>query len=144
MWGRLPFDTLGQREFRTRDLEVSFRGRGQEARFEAATVADLRAATARYPADAGLRSLIKDLRSNSSDFARLWDTGMVGVHETDTKTVHHPDVGVLTLDCDVLMVPGSDLRIVAYTAAPGSDASDRLRLLNVIGTQAMTENSTPA
>ncbi|WP_442812553.1 MmyB family transcriptional regulator [Streptomyces sp. NBC_01210] len=68
----------------------------------------------------------------------------MGVHETDTKTVRHPDVGVLTLDCDVLMVPGSDPRIVAYTAAPGSDASDRLGLLNVIGTQAMTENSTQA
>ncbi|WP_406301200.1 helix-turn-helix transcriptional regulator [Streptomyces sp. NBC_00885] len=116
----------------------------QEARFEAAVVADLRAATARYPTDAGLRSLIKDLRSNSTDFARLWDTGIVGVHETDTKTIHHPDVGILTLDCDVLMAPGGDLRIVAYTAAPGSDASDRLGLLNVIGTQDMTENSTPA
>ncbi|WP_314242027.1 helix-turn-helix transcriptional regulator [Streptomyces kutzneri] len=116
----------------------------QEARFEAAVVADLRAATARYPTDAGLRSLIKDLRGNSTDFARLWDTQVVGVHETDTKAIHHPDVGTITLDCDVLMVPGSDLRIVAYTAAPGTDASDRLGLLNVIGTQAMTENSTPA
>ncbi|MFD9338502.1 helix-turn-helix transcriptional regulator [Streptomyces sp. NPDC060028] len=116
----------------------------QEARFEAAVVADLRAATARYPTDAGLRSLIKDLRGNSTAFAHLWDSGIVGVHATDTKTIHHPDVGTLTLDCDVLMAPGSDLRIVAYTAAPGSDASGRLALLNVIGTQAMTENSTPA
>ncbi|MEU4212402.1 helix-turn-helix transcriptional regulator [Streptomyces sp. NPDC026206] len=117
---------------------------GQEARFEAAVVADLRAATARYPTDAGLRSLIRELRATSTDFARLWDTGIVGVHETDTKTVHHPDAGILTLDCDVLMVPGSDLRIVACTAAPDSDASERLRLLDVIGTQAMTEYSTPA
>jgi transcriptional regulator with XRE-family HTH domain len=116
----------------------------QEARFEAAVVADLRAATARYPADAGLRCLIKDLRGVSTQFARLWDTGIVGVHETDTKTIHHPDVGTLTLDCDVLIAAGSDLRIVAYTAAPGSDAADRLKLLNVIGTQAMTEDRTPA
>ncbi|MGW1620620.1 helix-turn-helix transcriptional regulator [Streptomyces sp. NPDC002172] len=115
----------------------------QEARFEAALVADLRAATARYPADAGLRSLIKDLRGVSTDFARLWDTGIVGIHESDTKTVHHPDVGTFTFDCDVLVAPGSDLRIVAYTAAPDSDAADRLRLLNVIGTQALTEHSTP-
>ena len=107
-------------------------------------VADLRAATARYPTDAGLRSLIKDLRGNSTDFARLWDTGIVAVHETDTKTIHHPDVGILTLDCDVLMAPGSDLRIVAYTAAPGSDACDRLGGLNVIGAQDMIEDSTPA
>jgi transcriptional regulator with XRE-family HTH domain len=116
---------------------------GQEDAFRAAVVADLRAASARYPADAGLRSLIKDLREVSTDFARLWDSGIVGVHKSDTKTVHHPDVGTFTLDCDVLTVPGSDLRIVAHTAAPGSDAADRLRLLNVIGTQAMAEGSTP-
>lgn len=115
----------------------------QEGRFEAAVVADLRSASARYPADADLRSLIKDLRGVSTDFAHLWDAGIVGVHESDTKTVHHPDVGPFTLDCDVLMAPGSDLRIVAYTTAPGSDTADRLRLLNVIGTQAMTEDSTP-
>ena len=37
---------------------------------------------------------------------------------------------------------GSDLRIVAYTAAAGSDAADRLALLNVVGTQAMNEDAT--
>ncbi|QFY13074.1 helix-turn-helix domain-containing protein [Nonomuraea phyllanthi] len=115
----------------------------QEAVFEAAMVADLRAATARYPADAGLRALIKDLRAASPGFARLWDTGIVDVHESGTKTIHHPDVGTFGIDCDVLVTPGSDLRIVIYTAAPGSDAADRLRLLDVIGTQTMTEDSTP-
>jgi transcriptional regulator with XRE-family HTH domain len=113
----------------------------QEARFEAAVVADLRAATARYPADPGLRSLIKDLRSASSDFALLWDTGIVGVHESDTKTVLHPDLGILAVDCDVLVAPGTDLRIVAYTADADSDTADKLKLLTVIGTQAMTEDS---
>ncbi|EIV96116.1 helix-turn-helix transcriptional regulator [Frankia sp. QA3] len=115
----------------------------QEVRFRAAMVGDLRAAAARYPADAGLRALIKDLRAASTAFADLWDAGAVGVHEAVTKTVHHPTVGVLTLDCDVLTAPGADLRIVAYTAAPGSDAADRLRLLDVIGTQAMAADSTP-
>jgi hypothetical protein len=37
----------------------------------------------------------------------------------------------------VLTVRGSDLRIVAYTAPPGSDAAGKLRLLAVIGTQSM-------
>ncbi|MEU0392231.1 hypothetical protein ABZ208_05490 [Streptomyces sp. NPDC006208] len=102
------------------------------------------AATARYPADTDLRSLIKDLRGVSADFAHLWDSGIVGVHESDTKIVHHPGVGTLTLDCDVRMAPGSDLRVVAYTAVPGSDAADKLGLLRVIGTRAMTEDSFPA
>lgn len=111
----------------------------QRARFETATVADLRSATARYPADRPLRTLIADLRRASDHFARLWDSQAVGAHTMDTKTVHHPDVGPLVLDCDVLNAPGSDLHVVVHTAAPGTDAADKLSLLAVIGTQAMTE-----
>ncbi|MFV2196975.1 helix-turn-helix domain-containing protein [Nocardiopsis sp. LOL_012] len=108
---------------------------GQRSQFEAALVADLRVASVRYPADAGLRSLVTDLRGTGAEFVRLWDSGVVGVHEAHTKTVRHPDVGTLSLDCDVLTVPGADLRIVAYTAVPGGDDVDRLELLDVIGSQ---------
>lgn len=38
---------------------------------------------------------------------------------------------------------GEGTGIVTYTAAPDSDAADRLKLLNVIGTQALTEHSAP-
>lgn len=107
------------------------------ARFEAAMITDLRAARARYPADAGLLSLVEDLRSASADFARQWDAGVVGEHVSNHKTVLHPAVGPLVLDCDVLAVPGSDLRIVVYTAAAGSEDADRLRLLGTIGTQVL-------
>jgi len=109
----------------------------QEAAFEASAVADLRSATARYPQDAGLRRLVADLCAASSRFAALWKARAVGVHQADHKTIEHPAVGPVTLDCDVLTVPGSDLRIVAYTAPPASDAADQLKLLAVIGTQAM-------
>ena len=43
----------------------------------------------------------------------------------------------LTLDCDVLTVAGSDLRIMIYTAEPGTEDADRLALLTVVGTQAL-------
>ncbi|GAA2114172.1 helix-turn-helix transcriptional regulator [Streptomyces synnematoformans] len=115
----------------------------QQSRFEAAAVADLRAATARYPTDTALHSLIKDLRAVSTGFVRLWDSATVGAHEPHTRTIHHPKAGMLTLDCDILTAPGSDLRIVAFTTAPGTDAADRLKLLNVIGIQAMTEQDAP-
>ena len=77
------------------------------------------------------------MRAASTRFAQLWETRAVGTHEADRKTVHHPEVGSLTLDCDVLTADASDLRIVAYTAPPGSDAAGKLRLLAVIGTQTM-------
>ncbi|MEV6370997.1 helix-turn-helix transcriptional regulator [Micromonospora musae] len=110
----------------------------QERRgLEAALVADLRVAAGRYPADPRLRRLIGQLRTGSARFAELWDAGAVGRHEAARKTVEHPRVGALTLDCDVLTVAGSDLRIMVYTAAPGTEDAERLALLTVLGTQSV-------
>lgn len=102
--------------------------------FEVGMVADLRVTTARYPTDPGLRSLLKDLLGIPA-FERLWNEHVVSHHEMATKTVDHPTLGLLTLDCDVLTVSGSGLRIAAYTAPPGSEAADKLKLLSVIGVQ---------
>lgn len=104
----------------------------------AAFVSDLRAASARYPKDTRLAALVDELRNQSSDFTALWDSGVVGVHEPLTKTVRHATVGELTLDCDILAALGTDLRIMAFTAADGSETAERLRLLGVIGVQALT------
>lgn len=84
-----------------------------------------------------MRHLIAELRANSERFADLWDFGAVGRHEASRKTVDHPQVGVVTLDCDVLGVAGSDLRIMIYTAEPGSQDAERLELLSVLGTQTL-------
>ncbi|MET9484997.1 helix-turn-helix transcriptional regulator [Streptomyces sp. NPDC006638] len=111
----------------------------QEARFEAAVVADLRAATVRYPTDEKLRFLIGDLRRVSSRFGQLWNSRIAGFHDSDTKTVHHPDVGPVDVDCDTLVAPGTDLRIVTCSAAPGTPEADRLKLLDVIGPERMAE-----
>ncbi|MFD6338645.1 helix-turn-helix transcriptional regulator [Streptomyces sp. NPDC060131] len=107
----------------------------QEARFEAALVADLRSATVHYPTDVRLRFLIGELRRVSNRFAVLWNSRITDSHDTGTRTIHHPDVGPVTVDCDTLTVPGCDLRIAAYSAAPGTDAAEKLRLLDVIGTE---------
>jgi hypothetical protein len=112
----------------------------QEHDFGVAVVADLRAAAARYPADAGLREVLGDLRARSAAFAEFWAAGEIAPHVSSRKRVHHPQVGVMDLDCDVLTVPGSDLRIVAYTAEPGTEAADRLALLAVVGQQSFEEH----
>lgn len=116
---------------RVRHTPESLRG------FEAALVADLRTAAGRYPADQRLRRLVEELRAHSARFAELWDSGAVGRHEAARKTIDHPQVGPLTLDCDVLTVAGSDLRIMIYTAEPGTEDAERLALLTVLGTQAL-------
>jgi hypothetical protein len=110
----------------------------QLERFRAAMVTDLRAASARYPKDADLRALIRDLRKTSDTFAALWDERPMAFHGAECKTIQHPEVGELRLDCDVLTAPGSDLRLVIYTAAPDSDTAEKLRLLSVIGLQSLS------
>lgn len=118
-----------------------FLGPGSRARhtpeslraFEAALVADLRATADRYPADQRLRRLVADLRANSGRFAELWDSGAVGRHEAGRKIIDHPDAGPLTLDCDVLTVTGGDLRVMVYTAEPGTEDAERLASLTDLG-----------
>jgi transcriptional regulator with XRE-family HTH domain len=110
----------------------------QERRaFQAVLVADLRAAADRYPADPRLRRLVADLHGASARFTELWDAGAVGTHLAARKTVDHPHVGPVTLDCDVLTVAGSDLRIMVYTAEPGTEDAERLAVITVLGTQAL-------
>jgi transcriptional regulator with XRE-family HTH domain len=110
----------------------------QRRNFRIAMITDLRAALARYPRDPELKAMVADLRSEYDEFARLWDEQVVGFHQSEQKTINHPEAGSFTIDCDVLSVPGSDLRLVVYTAAPGSEAAEKLRLLAVIGLQALT------
>jgi transcriptional regulator with XRE-family HTH domain len=96
-----------------------------------ALVADLRAALVTYPRDRGLVELVDELRSTSAEFARLWDEGAVGQHVSARKTIVHPQVGELTCDCDVLTVPGCDIRLVVYTVAAGSADAEKLEFLLV-------------
>lgn len=105
---------------------------------EVTQVADLRATALRYPSDQPLRRLIAELRANSERFAELWDAGAMGQPEAPShKTIDHPQVGTVTLDCDVLTVTGSGLRVVMYTAQPDTQDAERLALLSVLGTQTL-------
>jgi len=92
-------------------------------------VADLRA-SGRYPDDPAVRRLVDELSADSAEFARLWAEREIKIQRTLTKTTVHPLVGELELDCEILTVPGHDLRVLLFTAAPGTDSHDRLRLLH--------------
>jgi hypothetical protein len=45
------------------------------------------------------------------------------------KHLHHPELGELELDCETLLLPGTDLRLVLYTADPGSPSATALARL---------------
>jgi transcriptional regulator with XRE-family HTH domain len=89
-------------------------------RFARASVADLRAAYARYPGDPGIQALVTELLGTSARFARMWAAHEVEVRRRITKRIDHPLVGALEFECQVLHIPDTDQRLIVYCAAPGS------------------------
>ncbi|RZS91562.1 helix-turn-helix protein [Motilibacter rhizosphaerae] len=104
-----------------------------DAATEAAVVADLRRASARFPDDPRLAGLIAELLDASETFATLWAQGAVAGHREGRKAVHHPGVGPIVVDCDVLAEGDLEMKLVVLTAAPGSEDESRLRLALVAG-----------
>jgi transcriptional regulator with XRE-family HTH domain len=113
----------------------------EQAVFEARLVADLRLTAARYPADQRLKQLTRDLAAESPRFVELWESGSLEPHQDfgRHKVIDHPDVGRITLDCDMLIVAAGDLRITIYTAEPGTEDAERLALAIVLGTQSLVD-----
>nr|WP_269328900.1 helix-turn-helix transcriptional regulator [Kineosporia babensis] len=120
------------RAFTVADLPIVW-SEGQAAGFAREMVADLHTASARYPQDRELAALVTDLRGASPLFGQLWDEWRIGRRANELKTVSSPEVGPITLDCDVLSAVDSDLRLIVYTAEAGSADEEKLRLLRGMG-----------
>ncbi|MFF7356117.1 MULTISPECIES: helix-turn-helix transcriptional regulator [Streptomyces] len=90
----------------------------------------LRTAAARYPEDPEVTGLVRELRSGSEEFARLWDSHDVAAEPTLRKTFQHPLVGPVTVNCDALALADRDQQVVIYTAVPGTPSEQALRLLS--------------
>ncbi|WP_373862660.1 MmyB family transcriptional regulator [Nocardia amikacinitolerans] len=57
------------------------------------------------PERPGSRPSDDELRSGSARFDELWRAGRSGRLRSLSKTIAHPELGTLTLDCDALLVP---------------------------------------
>ena len=79
--------------------------------------------------------LVTDLQGRSEEFAALWELQEVGLRPQEVKHFVHPEVGALDLHCQSLLDPATSHALLVYTAVPGSESHERLRLLSVIGTQ---------
>jgi transcriptional regulator with XRE-family HTH domain len=113
----------------------------EHADLEAGLVADLRLSAARYPADRTLTRLVKELAAQSPRFVELWESGAPDARQEQSrhKIIDHPAVGRITLDCDTLVVAADDVRIMVFTAEPGTEDAERLALAVVLGTQTLVE-----
>jgi transcriptional regulator with XRE-family HTH domain len=106
-------------------------GLGLTEEFGPLAVGRLRAAAGQYPNDPQIRTMIDTLYQHSPEFAGLWDGRSVEVGFHPYKTMQHPVVGALDLDC----VPMRDHLLICFTAPLGNPSYDALRLLSAIGTE---------
>jgi transcriptional regulator with XRE-family HTH domain len=82
--------------------------------------------------------LAEALRAQSEEFRTLWERHEVGIRPTEMKRFVHAEVGTLELHCQTLLDPDQYHRLLVYTAEPGSDSYEKLRLLSVIGAQPLS------
>jgi transcriptional regulator with XRE-family HTH domain len=92
-------------------------------------VGALRVQVGRDPRDRDLSDLIGELSTRSDEFVERWARQNVRLHRTARKRLHNRVVGEIELTGNALELPGDDLVLIAYTADPGSQAEDQLKLL---------------
>jgi transcriptional regulator with XRE-family HTH domain len=98
-------------------------------------VADLRAAVGARPNDPTAAGLVTALLEASDEFAQLWKRHEVTVRHGDRKRIVHPTLGVIDLNCEVLLSEAQNQRLLVFSATPASQAAKQLELLTVLGRQ---------
>jgi transcriptional regulator with XRE-family HTH domain len=95
----------------------------------------LRDAHARDGAGSRAAALVDALLAASPEFAEIWaEHPVVGPH-CEPKRILHPRLGLLELHGQTLLDPDRSQGLLVFTAVPGSDSDDKLRLLPVVAGQ---------
>jgi transcriptional regulator with XRE-family HTH domain len=94
------------------------------------SVATLRLEAGRDPYDKTLTDLVGELSTRSDAFRVRWAAHDVRLHRTGIKSFHHPVVGDLHVNYDVMdLAADPGLSLIAFSAEAGSPADDALKLL---------------
>lgn len=102
------------------------------------TLAEFRAANARYPGDQWFAELIEDLKQVSPDFCRWWPHHDVRSALDGHKVIEHPLLGQLEFEHITLQVLSTpDIRIMIYTPL----AATRLKLERLLETEPILASS---
>jgi hypothetical protein len=98
-----------------------------------ALVANLRAAYGQMGPKSRAGELVAVLGKASAEFAELWERQEVAQRFADHKTLLHPELGPVEVDCQVLFTEDQSQALLVLTAAPRSEAHEKLQLLGVLG-----------
>ncbi|MEU6134366.1 helix-turn-helix transcriptional regulator [Nocardioides sp. NPDC047086] len=77
--------------------------------------------------------LVRLLETRSQEFRELWERHEVTHRFEDHKTLLHPQVGRIDVDCQVLSAQDQGQVLLVLTPVPGSEAEEKIRLLAVLG-----------
>lgn len=110
------------------------------ARHGRAVVANLRAAVGLLGSGSPAGQLVQVLQETSEEFAEIWERHEVARRYEDHKTLLHPEVGPIELDCQVLFTQDQTQALLVLTAAPRSVDAEKLALLSVVGQQQLTQS----
>lgn len=108
--------------------------REEQERHARHLVADLRAVAGRRAGDPTVNGLVDRLTAASPEFRTLWAEHEVAVRRADRKTLLHPRVGALLMDCETLVTPDLGQQLLVLTPAD-DETRERLDLLKVVGTE---------
>jgi transcriptional regulator with XRE-family HTH domain len=106
-------------------------------------VSDLRASLTHGGPDARAEAIVRRLQDESPEFSRLWNRHDVAVRADDHKTIVHPELGAIELDCQKLSTQNQAQALLVLTASPGTEAHEKLKLLSTIGTQRFGPDPAP-
>jgi transcriptional regulator with XRE-family HTH domain len=97
--------------------------------------AGLRAAVTLRGDDPRAAEIVSELLRRSPEFADLWDRHEVGRRFDEHKTLLHPELGPIEVDCQVLVTEDQDQILLVLTAPAGTEAHGKLQLLATVGTE---------
>lgn len=98
-----------------------------------AFTADLRTTLAKHGPGSRPAEVADALLAESEEFARLWAAHEVSGSHQFEKRLQHPDVGVMTLQCQILQDQEQNQGLLILTASPGTDSHHKLELLALAG-----------
>lgn len=103
-----------------------------------AQVASLRAALGAMGQNSRAGELVRELIRTSTEFADLWAEHEVHRRFADHKTVIHPELGAIEVDCQALFTEDESQALLVLTAPPRSEDAGKLELLAVLGSQQLS------
>ncbi len=103
-----------------------------------AQVAGLRVAYGLRGPDSRAGELARALHRASAEFAELWDRHEVAQRFEDHKTLLHPEIGAIEVDCQALFTDDQSQTLLVLTAPPRSEGAEKLRLLAAVGLNRFT------